>query len=466
MTPSSSPALATVAVIGGGITGLTAAYRLVRQGHSVRLFEQGRRLGGSIGTECTEGWLVERGPNSLLESDDALTQFIKELGLDRELVAALPCAKNRYIVRDSRLCAVPMTPPALLQSRLFSFGGKLRLFGDLFCRRRTRPADVSLEEFVRDHFGQEAVDYGLNPFVAGVYAGDPARLSTRHAFPKLWDLEKQHGSLLRGLIAAAKARRAAHGGQRPPRARIVSFRQGLQALPEALAARLPAGTVQLGARVEALWAGPRWQVQWHDGQTSHTETFDRVVTALPAGALSQLAIGTSGERPLAGLAQIESPPVSSLFLGFRRDQVRHPLHGFGALIPAVEHRPELGILFSSSLFAGRAPEGHVALTIMLGGTRQPELARQPTDTLLATVAPSLRDLLGVSGAPRFVRHNFWPAAIPQYNLGFERHLATMTECEHRHPGLCIGGNARDGISVPQCILSGLGAAAKVASPRP
>jgi oxygen-dependent protoporphyrinogen oxidase len=317
-------------------------------------------------------------------------------------------------------------------------------------RPRQRETDVSLEEFVRDHFGQELVDYALNPFVAGVYAGDPKRLSARFAFPKLWETERKHGSLLRGQIAAAKSESAAD----KPRARIISFRGGLQTLPDAIASRLPAGTLALNARVEALLPGAPWRVRWNDGPTAQTETFDSVVAALPAHALAELRIGEAGARPLASLTSIEHPPVSSLFLGFRRDDVTHPLDGFGMLVPELERRAILGVLFTSSLFPGRAPANHVALTVLVGGTRRPEIARLPTEELLRTVTPDLRELLGVREMPVFRRHAFWPRAIPQYNLGYERHLETLATVERAHPGLRLGGQVRDGISVPACVLAG------------
>ena len=176
--------------------------------------------------------------------------------------------------------------------------------------------------------------------------------------------------------------------------------------------------------------------------------------AAPAGALAQLTVGTLGERPLASLENIPHPPVSSLFLGFRRDQVAHALDGFGGLVPALERRNILGILFSSTLFPGRAPEGHVALTVFVGGMRQPDLARLTTTELLARIDQDLRDLVGISGAPAFVRHSFWPRAIPQYVLGYERWQEQFTALEKRHPRLFIGGNSRDGISVPDCVKSG------------
>lgn len=415
-------------------------------------------------TEISDGWLIEGGPNSLLAGDPALAALIEEVGLGGERVTADPAAKNRYIVRRGKPVAAPVSPPAFLGTPLFSLGAKIRLFGDLFSARRVRTADVSLEEFIAGHFGQELVDYGLNPFVGGVYAGNPKKLSARYSFPQLWEIEQKHGSIIRGQIAAAKAKKAS--GKPKTAGGIISFRRGLAALPEALAARLPAGSLTLRAQIEALVPGKPWSVVWRDGTagaTTHTESFDAVVAALPAPALAQLRIGTLGERPLASLDAIEHPPVASLFLGYRREQVAHPLDGFGVLVPEIEQRSVLGILFSSSLFPGRAPEGHVALTVMSGGARQPQLARLAPGELLAAVDRDLRELLGVKGAPVFQRHRFWPRAIPQYNLGYGVFLETMTSAERDYPGLFIGGQARDGIALPACLAAGEKLAARVST---
>jgi oxygen-dependent protoporphyrinogen oxidase len=450
MSPESSATKKRIAVVGGGITGLTAAWRLQAQGHSVTVFEQSDRLGGAVSTTINDGWLVENGPNSLLESPqfDAL---VADLGLEADRRYAAPAAKNRYLVRGGRLVPVPMAPHKLLATPLFSIRTKLRLFAEPFFRARVRPADLSLAEFVRDHLGQEIVDYAINPLVAGIYAGDPETLSTKFAFPKLWEIEQTHGSLIRGQIAAMKARRAR--GEKPG-ARIASFARGLQTLATALAAQLGAGAIRLRSAVVSVSPGPPWKlVSRHDGLAA-TEPFDAVVLALPAGALAQLPLGTSGERPLAALEHIDYPPVASLFLGFRREQVAHPLDGFGALVPEVERRSVLGVLFSSTLFADRAPTGHVALTVYVGGTRQPDLARLAPEILRPRVLADLRDLLGVRGDPVFAHTTFWAHAIPQYNLGYERFLDAMTETEARHPGLFIGGHVRDGISLANCIAAG------------
>ncbi len=449
----------SIAILGAGITGLTAAHRLHTLGHGVRVFESSTRTGGVIRSERSGDWLVESGPNSLLSGEPAVDRLIRELFLDDSRVVANPTAKNRYIVRRGAPLPVPTSPPALLTSSFLSPLAKLALLREFLFRPRVRTADLSLADFIHAHFNREIVDYALNPFITGVYAGNPQKLSARYAFPPLWDAERQHGSLLRAQRAAAQARHAR--GEPPPS--IFSFRDGLQTLPDALAARLPPGAITFGVTLDAIVPGEKWSVIWHDASGTHTQAFDAVIVALPAHALALLRVGSLGERPLAGLAAIEHPPVASLFLGFRRDQIAHPLDGFGLLVPAVEKRSILGVLFSSTLFPRRAPADHVALTVLVGGTRQPELASLSPDALLARIRPDLLDLLEVRGDPVFQHHAFWPRAIPQYNLGHEQHLAAFAALERTHRALFIGGQARDGISLPACIASGEKLAARAST---
>jgi oxygen-dependent protoporphyrinogen oxidase len=227
-----------------------------------------------------------------------------------------------------------------------------------------------------------------------------------------------------------------------------------------MADRLPPASIELSAKVESLVPGTPWRLVWSRVGHTKTETFSAVLLALPASALAALPFGALAERPLASLESIEYSAVSSLFLGFRREQIAHPLDGFGALMPAVEKSKMLGVLFSSSLFPDRAPAGHAALTVMVGGARHPELSGKPIDEIFAAVRPELERLLGLKGDPVFRRVRHWPRAIPQYQLGYERYLEVMANCESAYSNLFIGGHVRDGIALPACILSGFALATR------
>ncbi len=448
-----------IAVVGAGITGLTAAYRLHERGFAVKVFERAPQTGGAIKTIRENGYLIEGGPNSLQLGANEVRRLIKDVGLEPEMLTANPLAKKRFIVRGGKFLPVPLSPGSFFSTPLFSFRTKCAIFAELLTRARVRTTDLSLAELVRSHFTQELVDYALNPLIAGIYAGDPEKLSVRHAFPALWDAERSHGSLLRGMMAASKAKKAR--GE-PGGAPIVSFKGGLQALPTALAAKLPAGSVLLDAALETVIPGRPHRLIWRQAGQTCTGEFDLVLLALPATALAQLSFGSLAERPLAILDGIPQPPVSSLFLGYRREQVGHPLDGFGGLVPAIEHRSVLGILFSSTLFPDRAPAGHVGLTVFAGGLRQPETARLTTNELLARIGLDLHELVGVNTPPAFVKHTYWPRAIPQYVLGYERYLEAINQLELSTSGLFVGGNVRDGISLQDCIKAGEKLARKAA----
>ena len=456
----SSSAPKSIAIVGAGITGLTAAFRLHQRGFRVQVFEQAARTGGSINTIAENGYLIEAGPNSLQYGAPELKQLVKDLGLEPELVPANPLAKRRFLVRGGKFVPVPASPGSFIGTPLFGLRTKLSIFAELLSRPKIRTTDLSLAELVRSHFTQELVDYAVNPLIAGIYAGDPEKLSVRHAFPMLWEAERSHGSIIRGMMSASKAKKArGESGVAP----IVSFRRGLQQLTDTLVAQLPPGTVRLGTSAETLLPGQPHRLVWKNAGQTGTDEFDSVVLAVPAGALAQLSFGSLGERPLATLENIPHPPVSSVFLGYRRDQIAHPLDGFGGLVPAVERRDVLGILFSSTLFPDRAPAGHVGLTVFVGGMRQPTHARLPTPQLLERIDRDLRELVGATGEPAFVRHTYWPRAIPQYVIGYEQWKGTMDLIERNHPRLFIGGNVRDGVSLPDCVKSGVKLAEKVAA---
>ena len=406
--------LRPVAVLGGGITGLSAAWHLRRRGVPVVVFEAGPRPGGVMGSVREGDWLLETGPNTLFENTPAITAFLDDLGLGARKLEAAPAAQKRYVVRAGRPVALPHSPLSFVTSPLLSWSAKLRLLGEPFRRRAPPEREESVAEFVRRRLGREFLDYIVNPFVAGVFAGDPAALSVRQAFPKLHALEQEHGSLARGSLA----RRNASGG---PRGRMVSFPEGLAEVPRALARSLSRSLQLDHAVTHVARAGADWRVGFAAGGLRREESFSAVICALPPEVLAGLRFdAVPAASHLAVLRAIPQPPVASVFLGFRRADVAHPLDGFGLLTPAVEQRRILGTLFSSTLFPGRAPAGHVALTTFVGGTRQPELAQATDAELLAAVQAELAALLGVRGAPVIARIQRWPHAIAQYVVGFQQ----------------------------------------------
>ncbi len=390
--------------------------------------------------------------------------MIGELGLDRERIDPNPAAGNRYVAMGNRLVAIPpsSSPKELMSSPLLGMGAKIKIASEVSFKPRLRKEDVSVANFAREHFGDQALERLGQPLVSGIWAGDAERLSLRHAFPQAWEAERTMGSVLRALADASRKRREQGLSSAQE---TVSFRSGMRTLPNAIAARLPARSVELNADVRSISSGTssRWCVTWDGPGGATKDEFDWVLAALPGYSLARLEIGPGGGRPLAELGEIEYPPVASVFVGYRRDQVEHPLDGFGALVPAVYKRTTLGVIFTSSLFPGRAPAGHVALTVLAGGALNPGIAGLPPGKLTDKVCEDLGDLLGARGRPAFVRHNLWPRGIPQYNLGYERHLQTMAECEKSHPGLLIGGSVRDGIAIPECLASGAAMAKRILS---
>jgi len=437
-----------VAVLGAGITGLAAAWHLRRAGFAPVVFEKSGRAGGAIGALRQDGWLHELGPNSLLEGSPDVAKFIDEVGLGPRRLFAAPSAGKRYIVRGGRPVAMPASPLAFATTGLFSWSAKFGLLGEPWRARGAADAEESVADFVLRRLGREFLDYAVNPFVGGVYAGDPALLSVRHAFPKLHAIEQRHGSLIRGALA----RRNTSGG---PAGRMFTFPEGLGELTDALARSL-GPSLRLHHAVRAVRRrAADWQIDFEVADDPHTEVFAAVVCALPADALAGMKFeGVPSAPSLELLREIKHPPVCSVFTGYRRKDVRHPLDGFGMLVPAVERRPLLGTLFSSSLFTGRAPEGHVGLTSFVGGMRNPELAALDDTSLLRTVQGELTHLVGAQGEPVFTHVKRWPRAIPQYTLGYQRFKDAIVAMEAAAPGLFIGGNCRDGISLPNCMESG------------
>jgi oxygen-dependent protoporphyrinogen oxidase len=450
----------SAAVIGGGITGLTAAFRLLQAGIPVTLYEAAGRAGGVIQSVRRDGYLAECGPNTILETSPKITALIRDLGLEERRIYSDPAAVRRYVVRRGKPTALPGSLPGFIRTRLFTTAAKFRLLAEPFIPPSPADREESVEQFVLRRLGRDFLDYAINPLVGGVYAGDPAKLSVKHAFPKLHALEQRYRSLILGQILGARERRRRKEVSKQS-ARKLSFDEGLQVLTDELRARLgPAA--RFGAPVNSVrQTSDGWEIQARIEGRDQTEEHGAVLFAGSAHQLAKVSILANDAPALAPLAQIYYPPVASVVLGFRREDVAHPLDGFGMLIPQVEGFNSLGTLFSSTLFPHRAPAGHVALTSYLGGARHPQIAMLAPDRLMELVLRDLRKLLGVSGRPTFVHHFVFPKAIPQYEVGYGRFKDLMRAFEDKCPGCFIAGHARDGISLGDSIVSGHDAAERV-----
>lgn len=451
--------MAAVAVIGGGIAGLTAAYRLKQRGIRVVVYEADDRIGGEILTEQRDGYLADLGPNALASPTPEVAALLRELGLESSVLPASPAARKRFVVRRNKLVPLPMSPPEVLTSRLLSNTAKLAVFGEPLVEQGDSPMEESVAGFVRRRFNQEVVDYVANPFVAGVFAGDPEQLSVRHALPRLHALERSHGSVIKAFAGRSRAsKRKKKGGEEPPAA-LVSFKDGMEELPAALGRELHA-EIRLKAPVTQIRLGPRG---WTIGAAFQaSELYDGVVHTAPAHCTDELDLDFPGADKVGTLTSISYPAVAVLALGFRREDVTHPLDGFGLLVPEVERRHVLGAIFSSTLFAGRAPEGHVTITAFIGGVRNPDLANADLPTITARVLDDLHLLVGARGEPTFRAFHLWPNAIPQYDLTYSRYKDIMDETERRNPGLALAGSFREGVAVGEVIAGAEQAAARLA----
>lgn len=445
-----------VVVVGGGITGLAAAWWLHQAGVDVVVLERDAAVGGTMKTEHDGDWLIETGPNSALETTPLLRKLSAETGAAHEFVYASDAAEHRYILRGDLLHSLPMKPAAFVKSRLWSLPGKLRLLKEPFIGRAVREETVA--EFVTRRLGSEFLDYAVNPFVAGVYAGNPEELSVQAAFPKLYALEKNYGGLIRGQIFGARERKM-RTEKSKDRSRLFSYRRGMQTLPDAIGASL-GGRVRTNVRVERLI--PR---------LSHSPSADRsirvtgkkrrkdsnldaraVIVAVPSHAAASILRVLDAELANS-LKNIYYPPVAEVFLGYKSDAIHHPLDGFGFLVPATEGRKILGTIWSSTLFRGRAPSGYAALTTFVGGSRQPELCEFDDAQLVDLVARELGPIMDVVGEPAYSCVHRWERAIPQYRLGHLAVIRQIEEFEKRNPGFFICGNYRGGIAVGDCVMN-------------
>ena len=445
--------MARVAIVGAGISGLSAAYWIREAGHDVTVYEQTDRVGGVIQTIGDSGYLFEAGPNSFLDNALDTLDLCASLGLSDELEKR-PIRQNaRFIFVNGRLREVPLGPAGLLTTGIVSRSAKIRLLKEPFITANGTPDDESLACFVRRRFGEEILDNVVTPMISGVYAGDPENLSLQATFPTLYDLEREHGSIIGGMFRKMLGRRTSHEpGSKMKRLRsrnLCSFKHGMAVLPTRIAERL-GNRIYFSTKVTRIDRSPNGFRLSTEGQTPASGFFDAVVLAVPAFQLSHLL-----EPHVPELCEyLESIPHNRLIvvaIGCPKSQVDYDCNGFGFLVPRNQGVRILGSIWSSSIFSGRAPNEHHAFTVFIGGGLDPAAYDLTDSELSEQIRRDLERTVGAHGPFSKTQIVRWERAIPQYPIGHVKKIQQLREQCSGIPGLFLSGNYFDGVSTNDCI---------------
>ncbi len=436
-----------ITIVGGGISGLSLAYFLLEKAPSlqIRILEASDRPGGKIWSDKADGFLCESGVNGFLDNKPLSLELAEKLSLTS--LRSNDAARKRFIYSNGRLHQLPESPQAFLFSKLLTPWGRGRVFYEFFARRG-KDNDESLSSFAKRRLGVEAYNKLIDPMASGIYAGDPEKLSLKSCFPRIYELEKRYGSLLRAMIilqfeALLTGRKIGPG----PGGILTSFHGGMEtvinSLKDALGDRLVTSS-----RVKGIGKyGKGYQVFLENGNVIESE---EVVIGCPAYEAAKI-LNDFDTRLSKQLARIPYPSVSVVCMGFRRRKIRYNLDGFGFLIPWTEGRKILGTLWDSSIFPGRAPRGYVLLRTMVGGARASDLAMQDDESLLDLIGSELREIMNIKSSPDFVRIYRHEKAIPQYNVGHSARLERIDKYMKKHKGLYLTGNSYRGIGFNDCI---------------
>ncbi|KAJ1427550.1 Protoporphyrinogen oxidase [Sesbania bispinosa] len=473
-----------VAVVGAGVSGLAAAYKLKSHGLDVTVFEAEGRAGGRLRSISQDGLVWDEGANTMTESEIEVKSLIDALGLQEK--QQFPISQHkRYIVKNGTPLLVPTNPAALLKSTLLSAQSKIQVIFEPFMWKRSDPSNVchenseeSVGSFFERHFGKEVVDYLIDPFVGGTSAADPESLSMRHYFPELWNLEKRFGSIIAGALQSNLFSKRDKTGETKGALRekkhkggSFSFQGGMQTLTDTLCKELDKDHLKLNAKVLTLaysHDGSSLSQNWSITCASNQNTqVDAVIMTAPLCNLKDIKITKRGTPfALNFLPEVTYVPLSVIITTFRKENVKRPLEGFGVLVPSKEQQngfKTLGTLFSSMMFPDRAPSDLHLYTTFIGGTRNRELTQASTDELKKIVTSDLRRLLGAEGEPTFVNHFCWSKGFPLYDRNYGSVLEAIDKMEKDLPGFFVAGNHKGGLSVGKAISSGCKAADLVIS---
>jgi oxygen-dependent protoporphyrinogen oxidase len=432
-------------VIGGGISGLSCAYRLRQSGIRVCVLDSASRPGGMIETVDRDGFRFECGPQSFL-STPALLELVDELGLGTELLHADERAP-RYILLRGQLVPAPLAAPSLLTTPLLNFRTKWRILTEICRRTSPPPSDESIAAFVRRKFGDELLERLVAPFVSGIYAGDPDKLSLRAAFPKLHEYETRFGSVLRGAMKTRPPKGT-------PKSALCTFRAGMATLPLLLADKLAdsycSSSTVVGLRRTETGESPSFAINIVQGTQISTLSTGAIIIATPTKPAAEILRGISDQFATI-LGGIEYAPVAIISAGYRREQIQHQGNGFGFLVPRSEGLHVLGTVWNSSLFPVSAPDGMALFTSFAGGATDPQFCARSQKEIAETVCAEVENILGISGPPATLFARRYERALPQYNIGHSETISALNKLAETVPGLFFAGNYLSGPSIGACV---------------
>ena len=440
-----------ITVLGAGISGLASAYWLEEAGFDVTIIETGSEPGGAMITRHSNDFLIDLGPNSGLETSPKIKEIVNGVGLASEMIYANEEGNKRYILKNNELLPLPTSPLKFLKTNLFSASAKLRLLKEPFIGKSEDGYYQSISEFVTRRLGQEFLDNAIDPFVSGVFAGDPDKLSVKSAFPKLYRLEEVYGGLIKGMIKGAKERKERKEESKQS-AKMFSFKNGMQSFPRAIAAKLK-GNIFFDCEIKSIVKEEdKIAVTIKRNENEGKIISDVVLSTIPSYVLSNL-VKPIDQVLSDHLDKIFYPPVLVLYVGYKKKAVLQNLDGFGFLIPSKEKRKFLGAIWSSTIFKNRAAADYAAFTIFVGGARNPDFTIEEMNSRIEEVLEEFHEIMSITEKPVIIDKKFWKHAIPQYNIGYIEHENYFDEFEKNNPGIFLSGNFRGGISVGDCIKS-------------
>lgn len=448
-----------VVIVGAGISGLSTAFFINHFAEkagkqiSCHIFEALERAGGKMATEHCGGFVIEEGPNGFLDNKPYALELTHLIHGEEFLLPASTHAKKRFICHKGRLLKIPESPISFLFSPILSISGKIQVIKEFWVKPLSDSTDETVEAFARRRLGEEAEKLLIDPMVSGVFAGDPNKLSIQAAFPRIKEIEKEYGSLIRGMINIMKQARKSgkkFSASASPQGRLTSFKGGVSTLIGLLTKHM-SGSIQLGAKVEKVYrSGHIWRVTYSIGDEIKEVDTDVVVLSCPSFEASEILAHEASSLSLY-LNQIPYAPIAVVATGFSLSDCPIPLDGFGFLVPSIEQRPILGVLWDSSVFYDRAPLGHCLLRTMIGGARHPELVEKSDLEMIDLVMNQLRELMRIKASPKIVRVYRHKKGIPQYEVGHLRKIEQIDKEVSRLHGLFLCNNAYKGIALNDCV---------------